>query len=73
MLLGFTGFCTGLKGSMGGGWISMFGRGVVGVGFGVHLVPLPVMRRGSPRGNGVCGWLGPALGVCDESFGPFGP
>jgi len=55
LLGGFDGFCTGLRGSIAGGWISMFGRGVVAVGFGVHLVPLPVTRRGSPRDNGVFG------------------
>ena len=34
---------TGLRGSTGGGLMSLLGRGVVGVAFGVHLVPLPVI------------------------------
>lgn len=41
--VGFVVTSTGLRGSTGGGLISLLGRGVVGVAFGVHLVPLPVI------------------------------
>lgn len=55
LLGGFECVRTGLNGSIWGGCTSTFGRGVVGVAFGVHLVPVPVIILCTPRDAGVLG------------------
>lgn len=49
----------GLMGSIGGGSRIVKFLGVTPVGVGVHLVPLPVVKRGGPVEIGV---FGPRLG-----------
>jgi len=44
----FAGRSIGLSGSMAGDSARVYGLGVDPVGFGVHLVPLPVMKRDGP-------------------------
>ena len=53
------GLRTGLIGSIGGGSRIVKFLGVTPVGVGVHLVPLPVVKRGWPEEIGV---FGPRLG-----------
>jgi hypothetical protein len=67
----FFGRKMGLIGSISGAFIAMFVLGVDPEGFGVHLVPLPVIARKAPWDNGVWGrpGRGPGVWTCAKTCG----